>query len=112
MERYRELRRVAMENATLLWSLSETPEKPAKNFLGPSSSDWKLTIDQEKQLAEDFACITSSRWDPNRVTAVCVEEEQGGLIVRVAANTGDVSATVQNLQGVADEMIQARQKGN
>ena len=61
------------------------------------------------QLAEHFAFILSTKDDPNRVTAVCVEADQDrvGITLRVAANTDCLPHTEQELQVVADIMMQA-----
>ena len=76
-------------------------------------SDSSLTLSREMQLAEHFAFISSTKDDPNRVTAVCVEADQdrAGITLRVAANTDCLSHTEQELQVVADIMMQASKHG-
>ena len=76
-------------------------------------SNSSLTLSREMQLAEHFAFISSTKDDPNRVTAVCVEADQHrvGITLRVAANTDCLSHTEQELQVVADIMMQASKHG-
>lgn len=45
-------------------------------------SDSSLTLSREMQLAEHFAFISSTKDDPNRVTAICVEADQDRAIKR------------------------------
>lgn len=113
IEVYDQLRRRAVEDATLLWSLIEVPAVPRESALAPRASAWKLPPNREKQLADDFAFIVCSRDDPNEVKAVCVEEHQDGkgITVRMAANTGDLSRTVQELQTIANVLVEARHRG-
>jgi len=65
------------------------------------------------QLVEYFAFISSTKDDPNGVTAVCMEENQdrAGMTFRVATNTGCLSEIVQQLQAVADTMLRAATHG-
>lgn len=65
------------------------------------------------QLVEYFAFISSTKDDPNRVTAVCMEADQdrSGVTFRVAANTDCLSHIEQELQAVANIMMRASKHG-
>ena len=113
MAPYDEARRRAMEDATLLLSLSEVPGAKLENALPRQDGLWILSAYQERQLADDFAFIASTSDDPNQVKAVAVEENPDGrgLTVRIAANSGNLVRTVQGLQTIVNIMHQARRRG-
>ena len=99
MDEYTQARCCAAENAALLFCLKEQPDTPRDNEHTTRDSNSSLTLSREMQLAEHFAFISSTKDDPNRVTAVCVEADQHrvGITLRVAANTDCLSHTEQEL---------------
>jgi hypothetical protein len=109
MDEYTQARYRAAENAALLFCLKEQPDTPHSSVHTTDDSDNPLTLSREMQLAEHFAFISSTKDDPNRVTAVCVETDQdrAGITLRVAANTDCLSHTKQELRVVADIMMRA-----
>jgi hypothetical protein len=113
MDEYTQARCCAAENAALLFRLKEQPDTPHDGVHPTEDSDSSLTLRREMQLAEHFAFISSTKDDPNRVTAVCVEADQdrAGITLRVAANTDCLPYTEQELQVVADIMMQASKHG-
>ena len=113
MNQYDEHRRSTIENATLLWTLAEVPEKPTENSILNVEGEWTLPITREIQLTEDLAFIASSKDDSNEVMAVCVEEgaDKTSMVIRVASNAGDHLHVVQNLRGIADLMVRAARRG-
>jgi len=113
MNEYTQARCRAAENAALLLCLKEQPSTPWDSTHNTNDSSNALSLSQETQLVEYFAFISSTKDDPNRVTAVCVEEDQdrAGMTFRVAANTGCLSHIVQELQAVADIMMRAAMRG-
>jgi hypothetical protein len=113
MEEYMNARRRAAENATLLFCLNEQPTPPREIQYATDTSSSNLSIRREMQLAEDFAFISSMEDDPNGVTAVCIEanHKAAGMTLRVATNTGCPSHLVQQLQAIADIMVQASKRG-
>ena len=113
MDEYTQARCCAAKNAALLFCLKEQPDTPRDNEHTTRDSNSSLTLSREMQLAEHFAFISSTKDDPNRVTAVCVEADQdrAGITLRVAANTDCLSHTEQELQVVADIMMQASKHG-
>ncbi|KAM0724128.1 hypothetical protein Q7P37_000009 [Cladosporium fusiforme] len=96
MEEYTQARSRAAQNAILLACLNEIPIPPAKLRWPP-------------MLADDFAFISSMKYDPNRVTAVCLEANQygEGIVFRIASNTGNPTHVAEELQAIADIMMQA-----
>ncbi len=80
------------ENITLLRTVTETPEEATANPAPESYPSARiLSFEREKELVDNLAFLSSTKHDPLKVTAVCVEEDaaQNMLIVRLAANTGD-----------------------
>lgn len=113
MDEYTQARCCAAENAALLFCLKEQPDTPRNSVHNTEDGDSSLTLSREMQLAEYFAFISSTKDDPNRVTAVCIEADQdrAGITLRVAANTDCLSHTEQELQVVADIMMGASKHG-
>lgn len=107
-----------VENITLLWTLTETPERPKDNILSNNLSGChdkarQLTLERERQLAESFAFISASTDDMLRVMAVGIEEDpdQNGMTVCLASNTGDLSSMTQSFEGLAKTLEKAALRG-
>lgn len=99
-----------LEDATLLGALNKVPERPdQKSFRGERSPLRKLTPEREQQLASSFAYLSATTDDMLRVTAACVEEDadNGGITIRVASNTGDLSETKKGLEKLAASITAA-----
>ncbi len=113
MDQYNEDRRRTIENASLLWTLAEVPEKPAENSIVSVEGEWTLPITREAQLTDDLAFIAAFRDNSNEIIAVGVEEgiDRNSTMIRVASNAGDLPGVVQNLQGVAELMVRASRRG-
>jgi hypothetical protein len=113
MEEYTQARCRAAENAALLLCLKEQPAIPRDSTQKTNDSNNALSLSREMQLVGYFAYISSTKDDPNGVTAVCVEADQdgAGVTFRVAANTGCLSNVVDELQAVADIMMRASKHG-
>ena len=107
-------RRHLIETITLLWTLTEVPEQPKENKLDCINDKAKqLTVERERQLADSFAFISASTDDMLRVMAVCIEEDpdQGGMTIRLASNTGDLSGITEGFKGIACTLQKAALKG-
>lgn len=113
MDRYDQLRRRTIQNATVLWSLTDLPERPTENQISSDVRTGTLSIKRERQLAEDFAFIACTRDVSEEVIAVCVEEhkEESKLLIRVASNSGDINYAVAMLRSVAALMMEAATPG-
>ena len=72
MDHYTETRRLAIENATLLWSIREIVQKPSEDDVVSDEERWSLPIHRELQLADDLAFIAANRDDSNQVMAVSI----------------------------------------
>lgn len=109
MEEYTQARCRAAQNAILLACLDELPIPPCETEVVATSECCALTLHREMQLVDDVAFISSMKYDPNRVTAICLEANQNGdgIVFRVASNTGSLERVVKELQGIADIMMQA-----
>lgn len=70
------------------------------------SSDYVLSLKHEKQCAEAFAILLPDTDDPDRIPAVCIEENSGGtgLTIRIASNSGSQKERAAGLQRVADKL--------
>ncbi|KAL8884892.1 MAG: hypothetical protein Q9215_007151 [Flavoplaca cf. flavocitrina] len=102
-----------VENITLLWAMCEVPNMPKENELSGSQDEHRrLSLNREKQLVDSFAFIAASTDDPLRIMAVCIEEcqKKGGMIIRLASNTGDLSSLKQGFTGIAQTLEQASSK--
>jgi hypothetical protein len=113
MNEYTQARCRAAENAALLLCLKEQPATPRDGTQNTDDSNDALSLSREMQLVGYFAYISSTKDDPNGVTAACVEADQdgAGVTFRVAANNGCLSHIVKELQAVADIMMRASKHG-
>jgi hypothetical protein len=113
MDEYTQARCCAAENAALLFCLKEQPDIPRDSAHATDDSNNPLSLSREMQLVEYFAFISSTKDDPNRVTAVCMEADQdrAGVTFRVAANTDCLSHIQRQLQAVANIMMRASKHG-
>lgn len=113
MNEYTQARCRAAQNAALLLCLKEQPAIPQNSAHNTNDGNNALSLSRETQLVEHFAFISSTKDDPNGVTAVCMEEDQdrAGMTFRVATNTGCLSEIVQKLQAVAGTMMRAATRG-
>lgn len=103
-----------IENVIMLWTLNEVPERPKENVIDCGTDETRqLTLERERQLADNFAFISASTDDMLRVMAVCVEEsyDQQGMTIRLASNTGDLSRTIEGFRGIAGTLERAALRG-
>lgn len=109
MEEYTQARCRAAQNAILLACLNELPIPPCDIEVAADGACSALTLHREIQLADDFAFISSTKYDPNRVMAVCLEPNQDGegVVFRIASNNGSSAHVAKELQAIADIMMQA-----
>lgn len=113
MDRYNQLRMRSIENAALLWGLTEFPDEPTENKMPSRNGVWTLLPERERQMAEDLAFIASTRDVSEEVIAVCLEEnaEESRMVIRVASNAGDVSRAAEVLKSIAELMMKAAPRG-
>jgi len=93
--------------------LDEPPEIPTENAVSLEvESNCQLRITREKEIACNLAFLFATSEDILKVMAVCVEEHHNkkGITIRVAANTGDLSAVTAGLARFARVLEYAAQR--
>ncbi|KAF6842907.1 hypothetical protein CMUS01_02638 [Colletotrichum musicola] len=91
------------ENIALLEFLHSTPELPSRNAKPASTArdaNYSLPFEKERTLCASFAFIASVRSNPNRIPAVCLEEDSREQVVKilVAVNAGSAGSSSQTLE--------------
>ena len=89
----------------LLGIVNNIPEAPRLNVSQQDRGSEKrrtLSLKHEACIAQQLAFICSYSGDPLHVLAVCVEEviPRNGIIIRLAANTGEHEALVDGLKKI------------
>ena len=69
--------------------------------------DRKLTIERETEIVDNLAFLSTSTDDPNRVMAVCLEEDPGHyrLVIRMASNTGILDEVEEGFNEIAHHEV-------
>ena len=97
-----------------LRKLDELPEGPRENLAVPEGDQTRrLSISREKEIASNLAFLSATSNESLKVMAICVEEHCNGegITIRVASNTGDLSAVVREFVTLAKILEQAAQRG-
>lgn len=97
------------EAITLLQLIDPEPGDPGENELRNSQlgrdnhSMRQLSLQKERDLADNLAFLSVSTHDPCKVTAVCVEEDPSGegLTVRMTANSGNMEEERKGFECIA-----------
>lgn len=97
------------ENINLLRLISEEPGTPTENHLRDieqrqeEAPTRQLTIERERDLADNLAFLSCHVNNPHAVPAICVEEHPGGegLTIRMASNTGDMRPVKDGFKRIA-----------
>jgi hypothetical protein len=87
---------------------------PRGQSLGPGRDLQRhLSVSREQEIASNLAFLAATTDDSLRVMAVCVEERPDGrgATVRVASNTGDLTAVTSGLRMLATTLEQAARRG-
>ena len=104
-----------LSNIAVLKSINNKPIPPTVNELVPRSAAIRETIilqsNQELALAECLTYLSAYSDNPEKVMALCVEEQPGqqGLLVSVAINSGS-TRYLQNTVKRICEVIEAEAK--
>lgn len=94
------------QNIALLYCLGNIGCPPQKNSvrdceaIRKTSIERTLSFEHEKLLTCTLAFLSSIRDDALKITAVCVEEKEPGLVVMVAANSKDGNESSDYLDAV------------
>ncbi|KIM96593.1 hypothetical protein OIDMADRAFT_132009, partial [Oidiodendron maius Zn] len=103
------------ESIRQLWRLSETPEAPEENCLvNERHSQYRLSVSREQEIASNLAFLSAITNDNLRVMAVCVEERPDGKgsTIRIASNTGDLTALTSGIRKLANVLERAARREN
>ncbi|KAF2187015.1 hypothetical protein K469DRAFT_686228 [Zopfia rhizophila CBS 207.26] len=94
------------ENLVLLQKLSNQPIPPSKNKLVHLDGGEGRTLEfrQELDIAECLTYLSAYSNDPERVLALCLEEQTNhqGLVVSIATNTGPTSHLQRGIQSARE----------
>lgn len=97
-----------------LRQLDELPEIPRENLVNPEiDSTRQLSVVREKEIVCNLAFLSATSDDSLNVMAVCVEEHCNGrgITIRVASNTGDLSAVTVGFIRLARALEHAASRG-
>jgi hypothetical protein len=97
-----------------LRKLDELPEVPSENLAVPEVDQTRhLSISREKEIASNLAFLSATSDESLKVMAVCVEEHCNGegITIRIASNTGDLSAVIREFMTLAKILEQAARRG-
>ncbi len=97
-----------------LRQLDELPEIPRDNLVNPEiDSARQLSVVREKEIACNLAFLSATSDDSLNVMAICVEEHCNGrgITIRVASNTGDLSAVMVGFTRLARALEHTASRG-
>jgi hypothetical protein len=97
-----------------LRKLDELPEVPSENLAVPEVDQTRhLSISREKEIASNLAFLSATSDESLKVMAVCVEERCNGegITIRIASNTGELSAVIREFITLAKILEQAARRG-
>lgn len=102
-------------NIERLHSLDRFPRSPAENKTAASTQgDHQLPFARDTEIAINLAFISGATDNNLKVMAVCIEEDANrddSITVRLACNTGDLSAMEANFRDVAKGLEIAATRG-
>lgn len=95
------------ENILLLEKINNSPEKSQDNPIPAQLHQHQpgriLTMEQEQSIASMLSFLSSYTDDPNRVSALCIEEIPGnsGFQINIAINIGPTKQLEDGLNAMA-----------
>ena len=102
------------DSISRLRKLNEVPEQPKENILvSRVNPNYYLDISRENEIAGNLAFLSATLDDSLKVMAVCVKEYLNGegITIRIALNTGDLSAVTSGFRLLAKTLEQAARRG-
>lgn len=106
------------QNIFLLEKITPLPESPHDNPIPArlqqsESTGRTLRLDHEQSIVSALSFLSSYTDDPNGVSALCVEEKPGGkgLIINIAANSGDMEELKAGLEEIARILMKEAEDG-
>jgi hypothetical protein len=97
-----------------LQSLNEVPELPQENdVVSGIDATRRLSISRENEIASNLAFLSATLDDSLKVMAVCIEERRNSdqTTIRIASNTGDLSAVTSGFVTLGNILEQAARRG-
>jgi hypothetical protein len=70
-----------------------------------------LRLDHELQIADHFAYLAHAREGVEAISAVCIEERDRGMLVRLASNHTPAKEVIRGLRMVLDHLSHGVSKG-
>ena len=117
----RAARKRLAENVCLLFAINAGPagamlDEPwnfPKPSLSANDTTRLLSFDHEERLANDLAFLSATVYDPERVMAVALEEDNDhqGLTIRFASNSGDLSELCSGMSALTTILEKVAQGG-
>jgi hypothetical protein len=107
-------RKRLLQNITLLWTLKNVLERPSENIVSSGTeSPHRLSLERENEIVSNLAFLSATTDDNLKVMAVCVEEDDSGeaITIRIASNTGDLSAVLEGFNRLAGVLELAARRG-
>ncbi|KAI9768094.1 MAG: hypothetical protein M1840_005128 [Geoglossum simile] len=99
------------EDIALLNMLTREPGQPSENPLPITNqsivrgndqepNNRELTLKYERDIVDSLSFVSATTSDPDKVMALCIEESHRseGILIRVAANTGDLEQLKAGIQ--------------
>lgn len=105
------------ENIFLLERINISPGKSQNNpipaHLHQHQSGRTLTLEQEQSITSSLSFLSSYTDDPNRVSALCIEEILGnsGLLITIASNSGSMEQLKAGLVSMATVLMNEATEG-
>jgi len=103
-----------LRSITLFQTLTKVPEPPKHDLPEPEvESAYRLSVSREKKITSNLAFLAATSDDNLNIMAVCVEEHpnKAGITVRVASNSGEVSALVTGFTKIARILEDSARRG-
>ncbi|KAE9366049.1 hypothetical protein N431DRAFT_549061 [Stipitochalara longipes BDJ] len=104
-----------LRSITLFQTLNRVPEPPKYDVPEPGiESTYRMRISREKKITSNLAFLAATSDDNINVMAVCVEEHhtKAGITIRVASNSGEISAVVRGFERIAKILEGSARQGN
>jgi hypothetical protein len=102
------------ENITLLSLLTRVPKAPAQNpavggLEHNSQKGRTLTFERERDIVDNLAFLSTASDNPEKVTAICIEEHTNThrCIVRIVVNKGSLSVVEEGFQRISSILEKA-----
>jgi hypothetical protein len=97
-----------------LQQLDKLPEIPRENLVNLDIDPTRqLSVVREREIASNLAFLSATSDDSLKVMAICVKEHRNrkGITIRVASNTGDLSAVTRGFVKLARVLEYTARRG-